>query len=129
MRLYDSKLLTEGRYKKIECDFCKTTVDSQHFTRHLRRHHKDVREIRVLMKMDSEIKELQKSKKEEGRLKELKEEKKRVIKVLRNMGNMESAVSGGGMIPARRNKEVTATERTHVLCPHCKGYIKRTYLA
>ena len=64
--------------------------------------------------------------------KEIEERKKTSLSLIRNMGNMRYAVKNvcdeNSLIPKRRRKE-KATQLTHALSSHCKGYFVKSFLA
>lgn len=108
--MYDSPFLIKNKYKITICKFCETEIISKHFARHLRNNH--ARETAVIEIIQEE--DLQK--------------RKQLIALLRNDGNMDSAINGR-ILPKRKIKHEEASAETHSFCPDCKTQLKLSYLS
>lgn len=84
-------------------------VNSKHFTRHIRRNHKEKKEVIEIMNVKDQKK------------------KNQLVTLLRNAGNLE-AKNLGIVVPKRRLKgDDEPTEETHLTCQHCHMNLMKTY--
>ena len=109
--VYESPHLIENRYKKTLCIYCPpedNIIVSKHFSRHLTRRHAEEKEVVALKGLSLK-------------------EKKEHISLIRSCGIMEANETRGVVNPKRRpppGKEVNL--QTHILCQHCKQYLRKT---
>lgn len=109
--VYESKLLLENKYKKTTCKFCEFDIISKHFARHLQRKHADEREVIEIFATNVKS-----------------TERKKLLSLLRNEGNLDSAIRGQ-IKPKKWLKGAEISEHDYAICIHCKAYYKRLSLS
>lgn len=103
--MYESPFLIS--YKKTTCKFCDCEIVSKHFARHLERNHisePQVKEIFMLKPQGSK--------------------RKKMLALIRNEGNMDSAIRGQ-IKPKKWKKGEEVNESDYAICKFCKGYFKK----